>query len=457
MKWIYLPRIFTRAVENGARIVVVDPYLSDTAVKAHTWVPIRPGTDGALALALGHVLIRDRLYDRDFVHRWTVGFEAYADYVRDKTPTWAEAITSVPARTIERLAHELGTYRPACVDFWSGPGHHSNGVQGGRAIAALAALVGGIDRPGTLILPDKRGNKHVEVEPDEVAKKSLAQPRFDELDKYPLGHKSGVYCQLFTNLAEGTGPYRPKMMVCVFQNPMMSVPGSATVARGLANLETLVVIDTMLSETAHLADYVLPGTVYLERYDLNSHWVTWPALGLRQPVVPPLFGQLAEYETVIMLGRQLGLKDKHGRDFFRIGPLSGKPSEHPTAWYEEYLSNELKQGAPGITLEELKALPGAVWVDWQGTRYEKYAEPLTPRQLQSAWFDGDPSAEGTRVYDKPKSQGGKPIGIVVGGRPVRGFATRSGKVELVSPWLAQVRDAQGRAVDPLPVYVPRDW
>ena len=68
----------------------------------------------------------------------------------------------------------------------------------------------------------------------------------------------------------------------------MSVPGSANVAKALANLETLVVVDTMMSETAKLADYVLPGTTYLERYDLNTHWVTWPVLGLRQPVVKGL-------------------------------------------------------------------------------------------------------------------------------------------------------------------------
>ena len=100
-------------------------------------------------------------------------------------------------------------------------------------------------------------------------------------------------------------------------------------AKALAKLETLVVVDTMLSETAMMADYVLPGTTYLERYDLNSHWVTWPVLGLRQPVVKPLFGQPAEYETVAALGRRLGLKTKDGKDFFRIGPLSGEPIERP--------------------------------------------------------------------------------------------------------------------------------
>ena len=457
IKWVYLPRILTRAIEKGARLVVVDPYLSDTAAKAQEWVSVRPGTDGAFALAMGHVIIRDQLYDKAFVEKWTTGFAEYADYIKDKTPEWAEAITSVPAKTIERIAREFATTKPACVDTWSGPGQHSNGVQGGRAIAALAALTGGYDRPGTLVIPDNRGNKHIEVEPDSRAAATLKQPRFDELKKYPLGHKSGVYAQMFSNLAEDKGPYRPKMLMCVFQNPMMSVPGSQTVAKALAKLETVVVIDTMMSETAMLADYVLPGTVYLERYDLNTHWVTWPALGLRQPVVKPLFGQLAEYETVAALGRRLGLKTHDGVEFFKVGPLSRQPIENLTEWYEDYLSKELKEGAPNITLAELKELPGAVWVDKKGTRYEKFAEEIPAAKLATAWYDGDPAAEGTVVYDKPKDQGGKRIGLVVGGKAVPGFATPSGKVELFAKTLLEKKDALGRAVNPLPAYEPRDW
>jgi thiosulfate reductase/polysulfide reductase chain A len=457
IKWVYLPRIITRAVERGARLVVVDPYLSDTAAKAHEWVAIRPGTDGALALAMGHVIVRDKLYDADFVAKWTVGFDEYAAFVQDKTPQWAEKVTSVPAANIERLAHEFATTKPAIADAWSGPGQHSNGVQNGRAIAMLGALVGGYDRPGTLNLPDTGGNKHIEIEPSESTASTLKQPRFDEVSKYPLAHKSGVYCQMFENLAEGKGPYHPEMLVCVFQNPMMSVPGSETVAKALAKLKTVVVIDTMMSETAKLADYVLPGTVYLERYDLNTHWVTWPALGLRQPVVKPLFGQLAEYETVAALGRRLGLKTKDGTEFFKVGPLSGQPIENLTAWYEDNLSKELKEGKPGITLAELKQLPGAVWVDKKGTRYEKYAEPIPAAKLATAWFDGEPSAEGTAVFDKPKDKGGKRLGTVVGGKAVRGFATPSGKVEFVSAWLAKKPGADGKPVNPLPVYQPRDW
>ncbi len=449
IKWVYLPRILTRAIERGARLVVVDPYLSDTAVKAHEWLAVRPSTDGALALAMGHVIIRDGLYDKGFVAKWTTGFEEYAAYVKDKTPEWAEKITSIKAKTIERIARDLATTKPALVDVWSGPGQHSNGVQGGRAVAALNALIGSYDRPGTMIIPDKRGNKHAEVHPDDTAAATLKQPRFDELTKYPLGHGSGVYTHSFTNLAEGKGPYQPKMGVIIFQNVMMSVPGNQTIAKALAKLETLVVIDTMLSETAMMADYVLPGTTYLERYDLNSHWVTWPVLGLRQPVVQPLFGQPAEYEVVATLGRRLGLKDRDGN-----GPLSGEPIQNLTAWYEDYLSNELKHGAPKLTLAELKALPGAVWVDRKGTRFEKYAEALKPQQLKDAFFEGDPKAEGTAIYEDQK---GKRIGTVIGGKPVRGFMTRSGRVEFSSKWLAEKTDANGKPVDPLPVYEPREW
>lgn len=457
IKWMYLPRVITQAVERGARLVVVDPYLSDTAAKAQEWVPIRPGTDGALALAMAHVIVRDRLYDAGFVGNWTSGFDEFAAYVADKTPGWAEKVTSVPARNIERLARELATTRPALVDVWSGPGQQSNGVQGGRGIALLNALVGSLDQPGGMIIPDRKGNAYAAAKPGAEAAKSLKQPRFDQLERYPLGHSSGVYTQTFTNLAEGKGPYDARMMVCVFQNPVMSVPGRQTVERALAKLDTLVVVDTMLSETAMLADYVLPGTTYLERYDLNTHWVTWSVVALRQPVVKPIFGQPAEYETVAALGRRLGLRDAAGKEFFRVGAVSGAPVEDFTAWYEEFLSKELVGGGPAMTLDTLKELPGAVWVDKKGTQFAKFAAALGADKLATAWFDGDPSAEGTRIFDKDKSQGGKRIGTVIGGKAVRGFMTPSGKVEFVSPSLAAKPDAQGRSVTALPEFVARDW
>jgi thiosulfate reductase/polysulfide reductase chain A len=457
IKWVHLPRIITRAIEGGARLVVIDPYLSDTAAKAQEWVSLRPATDGALALAMAHVIIRDNLYDKEFVTTWTSGFDEYRAYVTDKTPEWAEKITSVKAATIERLATELATTKPALVDVWSGPGQHSNGVQGGRAIALLNALIGTVDKPGGMINPARSGGKHTTPKPDATAAVTLKEKRFDQLDIYPLGHKSGVYAQMFSNLLEGSGPYQPKMMMCIFQNPVMAVPGMEKVAQAIAKLETFVVVDTMLSETAMMADYVLPGTTYLERYDLTTHWVTWTAVGLRQPVVKPIFGQPTEYEIVAALGRRLGLKDAAGKEFFNIGALSDKPIDDLTEWYEDGLSAELKAGGPAMTLEELKALPGAVFVDPKGTKYTKYAAELSAEKLATAVYDGDPLVDGVAIYDKLKDEGGVVIGHVIGGKPVKGFSTKSGKIEFVSTSLVDKKDANGKPVDLLPVYTPRDW
>jgi len=509
IKWVYLPRIITKALESGARMVVVDPNLSDTAAKAQEWLPIRPSTDGALALALGHVIVRDRLYDEAFVTDWGHGFDDYAKLVATATPEWAEEITSVPAKTIERIAHDFATTKPAVADVWSGPGQHTNGVQGGRAIALLNGLVGAVDRPGGMIIPDKRGAKHHSVSPE----KPIEAPRFDGLGDLPFGHSSGVYGRGFERLLNGSGPYSPKVGVCVFQNLVMSGPGSSKVAEALSKLETFVVVDTNESETARLADYLIPGTHYLERYDLNSHWVTWSVLGLRQPVVGGvaqaaskyafrggIYGQPAEYEFVAALGRELGLKDKDGAEFFKIGAVSREPVESLTEWYEEQLSNELKTGAPGKTLEEMRALPGAVWVDEKGTAYEKYAVELESRLVVDAdgtvWdkpaddasrkqlavvvagelWDKTAAGGGVRVgrimkgqawftdgdtiLDGPKLEGTKPkpIGWAFHGTdPRRGFLTPTGHFEFSNAALAEKTDLNGAPVDPVPAYAPREW
>lgn len=448
-KWSHLPRIITRGIEHGARLVVVDPNLSYTASKAHEWVPIRPGTDGALALAMGHVILRDGLYDRVFVERWTTGFDEYAAYVEDKTPQWANAITTIPSSRIERLAQEFATTKPATLDVWSGA-HHSNGVNAGRAIACLAALVGSFDVPGGLILPERKGPKYQPAEAPDLP--SLKQPRLDGSGtKYPYKHASGVYCEWVERTAKGDGPYQPKILVSIFQNPMMAVIGTKTAEAALRRFEFIVQIDTMLSETAEFADIVLPGTTYFERYDLDAPWVTWPSVTLRQPVVKPLFGQPAEYEAIVLLGRKLDLHTKEGKAFFFEGPDSGRPVESPTQWYEEYLSRELKAGGPKIGLPELKALPGAVWVDTIGTRYQKYTDAI-PNDVIARSVKG-----GNLLFDEPKGEGGQPVGIFVDGKWVKGFNTSTRKIELASASWASKKDANGRPIPALPIYEPRDW
>jgi len=447
-KWSHLPRIITKAISSGAKMVVVDPYFSFTASKANEWVPIIPGTDGAMALSMAHVIIKRKLYDEEFIKTWTVGFDEFSKYVKDKTPYWASQITSVPAKKIEKIAIEFASIKPAIVDFWSGPGQHSNAVYGGWAIGLLAALTGQIDKPGTLLIPTTKGNSHQPVNYEKSK-----YPRIDGgSDKYPFFHKSGVYSEIINKIANNDASYQPKVAFIVFQNLMMSMPGTTTVEKALKNLEFIVVIDTHLSETAMMADIVIPGSHYLERYDWNTHWVSWPVLGLRQPVVKPLFNQPTEYEFIIELGRRLKIKDANGVEFFKVGPLSNQEIADVTKWYEEYLSKEALNGAPKLSLEQIKQLPGAVWISKEGTQYNKYLKEIDDNTIKNSII------ENNIIYSLKEGKKDKPIGIIQSdGKAYVGFETPTRKIHFSAVHLKDKKDANGNYLQTLPIYVQRDW
>lgn len=351
-KWAHLPRIVLDGLANGAKMVLVDPRCTETAHKAlqygGRWLPIRPGTDGALALAMANVIIAEKLYDADFVANSTVGFNEFAALVRNRTPQWAASITGIAASMIKTVARELATTKPAVVDAWSGPGQHMNGAEGSRAIAALAGLIGQVDKPGTLILPGRKGP--VFAVPPLMGS---VPPRVDgKGTKYPFAHSSGVYVEARDAMITGQ-PYRPRAAVFVMQNFVFSVPNTTKSLQALNNLELIVSVDTHMSETALMADYVIPGTTYLERYELLPQWVTFPVVALRQPVVPPLFGQKPEYEFVKDLALKLGYKSY---------PFN--------VTYEKFMDDALLAGL-GFGLEQLRAMPGATWIGGE-TQYNKY-------------------------------------------------------------------------------------
>jgi len=414
MKWAHLPAMMNRGRENGMKLVVVDPVFSQTAAKANEWIPIRPGTDGPMALAMGNVIVSEKLYDEAFVKEWVVGFDEYAAFVRDKTPEWAEKITTVPAATIRRLAREVATTRPALIDVWSGPGHHSNGTQTTRAVAILGALIGGYDRPGTMIIPNKKGAKHR----GPVDGWDTAGAKGERVDgrgtKYPFAHKSGIYVEAREAMIAGR-PYQPRAAVFVFQNFVMSVPNRAKSLEAIKKMDFVLCVDTHLSETAEMADIVVPGSHFLERYDLNANWVTFPSLGLRQPVVKSWINGMAEYEFVMAVARKMAL-----------------PGFDMT--YEELLDSELKAGIK-VGLDEIKTMPGATWIGGE-TEYEKYAAAIEV-----------PAGATTTDAGVIKDASGKQIGLKKNGKAVRGFATPSCKAELYSQ---QMKD---KGFDPLPIFI----
>ena len=144
-----------RAKEAGVRIISIDPRYHDSAATlAEQWIPIRPGTDTAMMVSMAYVMIRENLHDQEFLDKYTVGFDRFRDYVLgvedgvEKTPVWAEAITGVPALTIERLAREYATTKPAALMDCQGPARSAMGEQYNRCAMTLTAMTGNIGRHG---------------------------------------------------------------------------------------------------------------------------------------------------------------------------------------------------------------------------------------------------------------------------------------------------------------------
>ena len=150
------------AVARGAKLVVLDPRRSETAALATEWIPIKPSTDAAVALAMCYVIIKNSLYDRDFVAEWTHGFDAFKrrvmgeDDETPKTPAWASKISGVPAETIERIALEFAKATAKGAMSWTGLAQVPNGMYATAAVQALNGLCGTFDAPGGPSLPFKR-------------------------------------------------------------------------------------------------------------------------------------------------------------------------------------------------------------------------------------------------------------------------------------------------------------
>jgi len=416
-KWIHLPGTWNRGRAKGAKMVYVDPFHSQTAAKADQWVPLRPGTDGAMALAIGHVLIKKNLINKAFIDEWCVGFDEYAKYVADKTPEWAEKITSVPAKTIEQIATEIGELakagKPVCIDTWSGPGHHTNATLGGYAITVLPAILGMIDKPGTMMEPSKIGNKHHSLDFDAP---SLKKPRVDgKGTKYILGHSSGIYVEtrdvVLSGKESSQGSGVPKAGVFVYQNFVMSVPNTNKNIDFMKKLEYVVVNDTHMSETAELADIVIPGSVYLERYDFTGYWVTWPVLGLRKPVVKSVINGLTEVEFWMAVMKKLGMKDKKGY----------APTEHS---YDAYYADEYTTTAYAKE-QNWEAYKKSTLAMSGKTEYEKFRKEVKMPE-------GGTVDEKTSVV---KDKDGKAVGVKIGDKIMKGFDTPTRKLEVTSAFL----------------------
>ncbi len=256
--WPYI----REARARGAKVVVVDPVRTRTAAAADQHIAIRPGTDGALALSMAHVVIAEGLTDDDYVERYTVGYPEFAERVAQYTPEWAETETGVPAETIRQLAREYAAGQPSVIRIGVAVERHAGGGQAVRALACLPALVGAWRRPGGGILQLPLWafpvNWGAFLHPE------LLTPGTRVVNQFLLG------AALDGDLPAGP-PIRALMVYN--SNPVVVCPDQDRLVRGLQREDLFTVVsEQFMTDTAEYADIVLPATTQLEQDDVMFSW-----------------------------------------------------------------------------------------------------------------------------------------------------------------------------------------
>lgn len=309
-----------RGQSNRAKFVVVDSRLSVSAAKADEWVPIRPGTLGALALGMAHVLIKSGAVDKSFVENWCFGYEDFQDdqgrthmgfkrlVLEQYTLDRVADITGIPGGTIARLAGEFGANRPALAILPTGRGDLSggNGLYTALAIHALNALVGSIEVPGGVLVqhfPDLAPWPPLPADP--IAEKGRQAPRLDGAGQdYPLAYSA---CQaLPANLAAGR-PYAANVLFVLNANPVHDLPQGWRFAEALQKVPLVVSFSPVLDETAAHADLIMPSLTFLEVWqDDILEGTGYPGIALRQPVVSPVRDGHNPGDVLLQLAQAIG-------------------------------------------------------------------------------------------------------------------------------------------------------
>jgi len=311
------------------KIVQVDVRYSVTAAKADEWIPIKPATDGALALGIAHVIIRDGLYDAQFVQDHTFGFEDWTDatgaphlgwksvVLQDYPPELVSTVTGVPVETIERVAHEFAMTRPAIAAGERGASMQTNGVYNRMAIHALNALVGSLGRLGGPIRQRDPPLASVPaVTKDAIAASGGTQPPFDfrGTKYYPLSAKvyQGVP-DFILGLPDPGGrilvpPYSAKALICYYTNPLFSTPDNARWEAAIRRIPFVMTFSPFMDETTARSDLILPDSTYLERWhdDVIYPSLGYPVTAIRQPIVGPLYNTRNTGDVLIQLAQRLG-------------------------------------------------------------------------------------------------------------------------------------------------------
>jgi anaerobic selenocysteine-containing dehydrogenase len=302
------------------RLIQVEPRLSMTAAKADQWVPIRPGTDAALALGIAHILIKEGLYDKNFVAERTFGFETWKDedgnrqkgfkeiVLAEYAPTDVNRITGVPVPEIVRLARVLAEQKPTVAVAERGAVNHTGGLHARLAIHALNALLGSIDTPGGVVRsPSLPLSPWPGLPSDKVAREGLRQPRLDGAGT-PLAPLARHAVWSLPERLEAAKPYPVDTALVYYTNPCFSSPNPDAFRQALARVGFIVSFSPFMDETTAQADLVLPDHTYLERWqdDPVEGVGAFSIFGIRQPGMPPQKDTRNTGDVIIGLAKAVG-------------------------------------------------------------------------------------------------------------------------------------------------------
>ncbi|HEY9397606.1 MAG TPA: formate dehydrogenase subunit alpha [Burkholderiales bacterium] len=311
------------AAKRGAKLIIADPRRTELARHASYVLQFNPSTDVAMLNAMLNVIVTEGLVDENFIKDRTSNYEALRDNIRKFTPEAMAPICGIPAETLREVARLYATSKASMIMWGMGVSQHTHGTDNARCLIALAMVTGQIGRPGTGLHP-LRGQNNVQgasdsglipmVYPDyQRVDSPEAKARFEKLWGQELDGKPGLTAvEIIDASYEGT----IKGMYIMGENPAMSDPNANHAREAMAKLEHMVVQDIFLTETAYLADVVLPATAWPEKTGTVTNTDRIVQLG-RTALTPP--GEAREdLRTIIDIAKRLGLPwtYEHPRDVF---------------------------------------------------------------------------------------------------------------------------------------------
>jgi anaerobic selenocysteine-containing dehydrogenase len=289
-----------QARQRGAHVVVVDPYRTPTAVQADEHLAVRPGTDGALALAIMHVLIGEDLVDHDYIDRATLGFDALAQHVKAWRPERVAPIVGLDAATIVAFARRYGASPRTFIRIGIGLSRHDNGGMTCRTLACLPALTGAYADPHGGALLSSGGAFTLDM-------RALERP---DLMPAPASRVINMI-QLGRALTDPALAPPVKALYVYSSNPAAVCPNQELVLRGLAREDLFTVVhEQVLTDSAHYADLVLPATTSMEHADLYRSFGQF-YLQYAEPVLPPQGEARSNWDVFAALARHLGVAEAH--------------------------------------------------------------------------------------------------------------------------------------------------